>query len=719
MRADLNLRRVLFLTFALVVAVGVAAGDALAASRPWEKFDYPELGEIRIPDYERHVLSNGMTVFLLEDHTWPLVEGQAIIRTGAAFEPADKVGLASITGDVLRTGGTTSISGDELDETLERMGGTIESSIGDTSGNLRFSFLSQDARQGLDLVADVLRHPAFEQDKIDVAMEGEKASIARRNDDLNGIVSREIQQAVWGEDHPYVRDTEYSTLAAISRDDVVGFYEYFYHPDNMMLAVWGDFDPQTMLSELEARFGDWPAGNVEVPELPNEPNQTQRRRVLVADKTDVNQARFAMGHIGMRADDPDYYAMSVANRILGGGFGDRLFNEVRTKRGLAYNVGSTPGAGFATPGVFQAYCGTKSESTEEAIGVVLDTIEDMRKEKVTEQELEDAKEAMLNSNVFNYVQPQQVLTRKMNLEYLGYPDDFLERYNDSVRAVDADQVLDVMQRRVEPDKFAIVAVGKTNDWDGDLTGFGPVQPLDITIPEPEGPEFPEPTDEAVEKGRAVLAAAQSAHGAATLESLKSVRQSANITLSVQGMNMGATVQSSTVFPDKMSNTINLPFGEVVQVVNGDTGFAKSPQGIQELSGDDLADTRAQIVEDWMYLLGHYDNFPVQILESEDVDGMMCDVVLVWTDDSNDRWIKLYFNPTDHVLVRTQQKTKSMMTQAPGIGHTDYSDVRPESGIQAPHKWVSYFEGEKVIEAELTKLEVNPKIDPAVFERPAS
>jgi predicted Zn-dependent peptidase len=718
MRAELTLKRFVILTLALVFALGATAGDA-AAKKPWEKFKFPELGDITIPDYERHVLANGMTVFLLEDHTWPLVEGQAIIRTGAAFEPASKVGLASLTGNLLRTGGTTNISADELDEMLERMGGTIESSIGDTSGRLFFSFLSQDADKGLNLVADVLRNPAFEGDKLDVAMEGEKAGVARRNDDLNGLVGREIQRAVWGPDHPYARNTEYATLEAISRDDVVGFYEYFYHPDNIMFAVWGDFEPTEMLAALEARFGDWPAGNVEVPELPNEPNETQRRRVLIADKSDVNQARFAMGHIGMRADDEDYYSMSVANRILGGGFGDRLFNEVRTNRGLAYNVGSTPGAGFSTPGIFQAYCGTKSETTEEAIGVVIDTIEQMRAEQVSQQELEDAKEAMLNSNVFNYVQASQVLTRKMNLEYLGYPDDFLERYNESVRAVSADDVQDVMQRRVEPDKFAIVAVGKTEDWDGDLTAFGPVEELDISIPEPEGPEFPDPTPETIEKGRAVLAAAKTAHGGSALNSVTSLRQAASMTLSVQGMELPASVEANFIFPDRMANKINLPFGEVLQVVNGDTGFTSSPQGLQDMGGTELADARGQIVEDTFYLLSNFDGFPVQSLDSEDVNGTTCDVVLVWIDDTSDRWLKMYCDPTTGQVVRTQQKAKNMVTQAPGMGHTDFSDVKDVAGVKVPHKYVNYFDGEKVIDAELTSFELNATIDESLFDRPAS
>ncbi len=718
MRAD-TFRRSVALVLALITVLGFSAGDA-AARKPWERFKFPPLGEINIPDYERHVLDNGLTVYLLEDRTWPLVEGQVLVRTGSAFEPADKVGLASVTGDVLRTGGTTSIDADALDSELERMGGYIESNIGDTSGSLDFSFLTPTSGRGLDLVAEVLRSPAFDQEKIEVSLEGEKAGIARRNDDLNGIVARELQQAVWGDDHPYARDTEYETLSAITRDDVVGFYEYFYHPDNMMIAVWGDFDSEDMLAQIRERFGDWKRGEVELPDFPNEPNQSQRRRVLVADKTDVNQSRFALGHIGMRADDPDYYAMSVANRILGGGFGDRLFNEVRTNRGLAYNVGSTPGAAFATPGVFQAYCGTKSGTTDEAVGVVLDTIEKMRTEPVTEQELADAKEGMLASNVFNYVSPQQVLQRKMNLEYLGYPEDFLERYNDSVRAIDDAAVLDVMKRRVEPEKFVIVAVGKTSDWDGDLTSFGPVEQLDISIPEPKGPEFPEPTDEAVEKGRAVLAGAQKAHGGKALTNLKSLVSVDAVTISVQGMSIPAKVTTTVVFPDRMLVKFASPmFGESTQAVSASGGWAKSAQGLMDMDAADAADTRGEIISNPLYVLGHFDGYPVQLLDSETVDGVAADVVLVWTNDSEGEWTKMYFDPSTSVLIRTQSRGKNPITQTPAISETVYSDYKAFGGVQQAQTRKTSFDGEEVFSAELESFEVNPKVDDSIFEKPAS
>lgn len=718
MRVDALLRRTTAALLLMTFVAGLGVGTAQARD-PWEKFDYDELGEIRIPDYERHVLENGLTVYLLEDHTWPLIDGRAMIRTGAAFEPADHTGLAQVAGDVLRTGGTENVPADELDERLERMGAFIESNISDTQGQVNFSFLREDIDQGLGLVADVLRNPAFEQDKIDVAITGLRATVARRNDDLNGIVFREIQRAVWGEDHPYARNVEYSTLDNIDREDIVQFYEYFFHPDNMSIALWGDFDSDAMLEQVRARFGDWPAGNPTVPDLPNEPNETQRRRVLVADKDDVNQARIHAGHIGMRADDPDYYAMSVANRILGGGFGDRLFNEVRTNRGLAYNVGSSAGVSFSRPGVFQAYVGTKSETAEEAMRVILDTIGTMRRDVVTDEELSDAKDAILNSNVFNYVNPDQVLNRKITLEYLGYPEDFLETYNEKIQSVDAEAVQDVMQRRVDPEKFAIVAVGNTEEWDGDFSSFGPVEDLDISIPDPEGPEFPEPTDETIEKGRALLAAAQSAHGGEALARMESVERKQSVGLNAGGMEMSVSVHSRTIFPDREHTVMQLPFGEVVQCVNGESAWVKSPQGIQSMGGDQAMSMRNSVLANPLYVLGHFDGFPVQELPDEEVDGQTADVVLVWIDDAEEEWLKMYLHPETHVLLGTQAKGQHPMTQASGIQDTYYGEVTEVKGIMVPFEGTMLHDGEKLMDIETTSFEVNPTIDPSIFEQPAS
>ncbi len=719
MRADRILGRAIAALLLLTLVGSVGVSPVHAAKKPWEKFHFGDLPDLKIPDYERHELANGLTVYLLEDHTWPLIDGRVLVRTGSAFEPAAQVGLASVVGDVLRTGGTEKTPADELDAELERMGAYIESNIGDTSGSVQFSFLKQDIDRGLNLLAEVLRTPAFDQDKIDVTLTGLRASVARRNDDLNGIVFREMQRAVWGKDHPYARNVEYSTIDAIDRDSIVDFYKYFFVPDNMSIAIWGDFDPATMLSAIEAHFGDWPAGNPTIPDLPNEPLETPRRRVLVANKDDVTQARIHAGQLGMRADDPDYYAMSVANRVLGGGFGDRLFNEVRTNRGLAYNVGSTAGVGFETPGVFQAYVGTKSSTAEEALGVMLDTVEKMREEPVSERELRDAKDAILNSNVFNYVSSSQILNRKISLEYLGYPEDFLETYNEKIRAVDANDVLDVMKRRIHPDRFAIVAVGKTEEWDGDLSGFGPVEELDISIPEPEGPEFPDPTDETVEAGRGVLAAAQTAHGGSALVHMSSAERKDTVGLSVNGMDLSIRSHAKVIYPDRAYTAVTLPFGEIVQCVNGDSGWAKTPQGTQSVSGDDLTEMRNQIIRDPLYILGHFDAFPVQLLPGEEIQEKAADVVLVWVNEDDEDWLKLYFDPETHLLLGTQAKGTNPMTQAVGIQDTYVSDLRDVDGVKVPFASTVMHDGEKLMEIETTLFSVNPKIDETIFEQPSS
>ena len=703
------------LTALLVMAMLVPA--TVTAKKPWENFKFDKLREIQMPGYERHELENGMVIFLMRDTAWPLVEGEAIVRTGSVYEPANLVGLASVTGDVLRTGGTTNIAADDLDAKLEAMGAYIESGIGESSGSVSFSFVDKDAQEGLGLVADVLRNPAFDQEKIDIALTAQKSGISRRNDEMNGIVAREIQKAVWGADHPYARTTEYQTLAGISRDEILRFYEYFYAPNNVMLAVWGNFEPAEMLAQLRSVFGDWKRVDNPIPQVSNEPTASATRRVLVANKDDVTQARFAVGQVGMRMDDPDYYAMSVMNRVLGGGFGDRLFNEVRSNLGLSYNVGSTSGAAMSRPGTFQAYCGTKNGTTDKALGAVLGEIDKMREGEVTEAELQNAKDAILNSHVFNFASKSQILERIVNYEYLGYPADYLESYFDKVRAVDRKAVQDVAKRRLDPDKFAIVAVGKTAEFDGDLSSYGPVETLDISIPEPVGEEFPEPTDETIERGRAILAAGQKAMGGSKLSSLQSLRRSEAISLTVQGMNFAATVTNQAIYPDRSHTAIQLPFGEMLQVLDGESGWAKGPQGMQDMSSEDVADSRNQMLQDPHYILGRFDGYQVQSLDAGEVDGKPANVVLIRIDEKE--WTKLFFDATSGLLVKTESMGKNPMTGAPGLMESFFSDYKAVGGIQFAHTTKVVHGGEPLMELKTSSVEVNPKIESAIFAKPAS
>jgi len=217
----------------------------------YKELKYSKLGDIQVPEVQQVTLPNGMQLFLLEDHELPLISVSARIRTGSIYEPPDKIGLAAITGTVMRTGGTLNRTGDEIDEQLELIAASVETGIGLNSGSASVSVLKKDVDVGLEILADVLMNPAFREDKIMLAKIQHQSSIARRNDNVGPIAAREFKKLIYGPDSVYARHTEYATIGGISRDDLVAFHKKFYGPNNMMLGVWGDFDTEEMIKKIE------------------------------------------------------------------------------------------------------------------------------------------------------------------------------------------------------------------------------------------------------------------------------------------------------------------------------------------------------------------------------------------------------------------------------------------------------------------------------------
>ncbi len=478
--------RSLLIKFVLFSALGqVLLWSGCAEQQAdYKSLKYPKLGDIEVPEVEQVTLGNGMRLFLLEDHELPLVNISVRIGTGSVYEPAEKIGLASITGEVMRTGGTASKTGDELDEELEAIAASVETGIGLNSGSASMSVLKQDLDKGLSILADVLMNPAFREDKIQLAKMQAHSMIARRNDWVGGIAGREFDKLIYGPDNVYARHTEYATIDAISRDDLVAFHKEFFVPNNMMLAVWGDFDTKQMAKKIEKAFETWQSVDLQIPEVPQVKYEF-RKTVNVVRKDDINQSNVYMGHIGGLRSDPDYFALIVMNRILGGGFTGRLFKNVRSREGLAYSVYGSYSANYDFPGEFYVGCQTKSESTVYAIRAMLREVEKMRESEVTDEELALAKDSFLNSFVFNFESKGQIVSRLMTLEYFGYPADFLQKTKTNVEKVTKADVLRVARKHLQPDKLQILAVGRPDDFDEPLSVLGPVNEIDITIPTPQ------------------------------------------------------------------------------------------------------------------------------------------------------------------------------------------------------------------------------------------
>jgi predicted Zn-dependent peptidase len=470
------------------VSVGVAltgvAGAAVAGrTTDYKELKYPRLRDIVVPEVERVTLPNGMQLFLLEDHELPLISVSARIRVGSMYEPADKIGLASITGIVMRTGGTTTRTGDEIDEALERIAASVETGIGLNSGSASVSALKRDIDTALEILADVLMNPAFREDKIFLAKMQHRTSIARRNDTPDQIAAREFDKLIYGPDSVYARHTEYATIESITRDDLVAFHRRYFGPNNMMMAVWGDFETKAMIEKIEKAFDGWEKIDLDLADEPAVDYEYPETVNLVR-KTDINQSNIYLGHIAGLRSDPDFFALLVMNRVLGGGFTGRLFKNVRSRQGLAYSVFGAYASNYSFPGTFYVGCQTKSESTVHAIRAMLEEVRKIRQEEVTDEELAIAKESYLNAFVFNFDTKGEIINRLMTYAYYGYPADFLQRTKDSVERVTKADVLRVARKHLHPDKVQILVVGKPDDFDEPLSTLGQVNEIDVTIPPP-------------------------------------------------------------------------------------------------------------------------------------------------------------------------------------------------------------------------------------------
>jgi zinc protease len=450
----------------------------------YRNLKYPPLRQVQIPEPATFTLSNGMRIFLLEDHELPLIRGLAMIHTGNLFDPAEKRGLADFTAAVMRSGGTHAKTGDQIDEELENMAASVESSMEETSASMTFSALKETSDKVLDIFHDVLTNPEFRQDKLDLAISQTRSGIARRNDDPDGIPDRELASILYGRDTPYGWQIEYEHLARIHRDDLIQFYRRYYFPKNIMLAVYGDFSTPEMKDKLEKLFAGW---TVEQPAAPPFPPVTAKPApgVYLAEKGDVTQTFFAIGELGGTLRDKDYPALEVASNILGQGFSSRLVSEIRTKLGYAYSVAAVWSANYNHPGTFRIVGSTKSASTTETIQAIRTEIDKLRTTEVTERELDEAKQAVLNSFVFFFDSPAKTLNRVMRYEYFGYPKDFLFQYQKAIAAVTRADVLRVAKEHMLPENLTTVAVGNPKDFGKPLSSLGTVNTIDLTIPQPK------------------------------------------------------------------------------------------------------------------------------------------------------------------------------------------------------------------------------------------
>lgn len=431
------------------------------------------------PKVDRVVLENGMILHLLEDHDLPIFNITARIKTGAIYEPEGKSGLANLTGYVMRSGGTLSMPADKMNEELEFMASSVETSIDRESGNANLSVLKKDIDKGLEIFADVLMNPAFPEDKIKMRKDEIIEAIRRENDNPTQISHREFRKILYDRKHPYSRKVEGTreSIEKITRNDIVAFHKKFFYPNNIILGISGDFTKEEIIKKLKTVFADWKKEDIQFPEIPNVERRYERSVNYVYK--DVNQANVIMGHLGIHRKSPDYFPVMIMNFILGGGsFSARIPSRIRSDEGLAYSAFSA----FQTSkdiGIFFVSCQTKLNSTNRAISIALEEIDKIRKTSVGDEELMLAKETFMNQFIFRFVASAHIVGQMVDIEYEGLPLNYLDTYLDNVKAITKEDVARVARKYLHPDKMKILVVGNKEKFDKPLDTFGEVNVIKL------------------------------------------------------------------------------------------------------------------------------------------------------------------------------------------------------------------------------------------------
>jgi zinc protease len=407
----------------------------------------------------RRTLPDGTVVYLAPSRELPLVNVVITFKGGASLDPADAPGLAAMTARMVREGGTKTTAAAAFDETLDFLATEVSVAANDTFTTATMNCLKANLDESLRLFVEMLRTPAFDQQRLETAKARLTEALKQRNDDAASILGREWKRLVYGIGHFESAEATGKTVAAIDREKLAALHGKIFHPGNAIIAVSGDFDEQEMLGRLARAFSGWERGAVAPDPVP--PTATLEPGLYHVPK-EIPQGKVVIGCRSIVRDDPDAIPLLLLNEILGaGGFTSRLMQKIRSNEGLAYSVRSTVAPKVAYPGDFRAGFESKSATVALATKIVFDEIRRIREEKVSADELETAKRGLIETFPRQFESKPAMLRLFVNDEWTKRPADYWKTFRRKVEAVTADDLLRVAKKHLDPEKMAILVVG---DW---------------------------------------------------------------------------------------------------------------------------------------------------------------------------------------------------------------------------------------------------------------
>lgn len=405
----------------------------------------------------RFTTPNGMTVLVLEQRFLPIVEIHALVKVGSAQDPPEKAGLSNLVASLLDEGTATRTS-KQLAEQIDFVGGSLEAHAGEDFSTATVRILEKNIDLGFTLLADILQHPIFPKQEFERVRAQILGEISSDNDDPGHVAMKAFNQLVF-QNHPYrwpVNGTE-ETLRKITLADVQNFYAKEYLPNQVILTIVGDVTVEQATELVQTHFGSWK-------KVPAQPRPVKKpaaidKKVAKLIEKDLTQSTIVVGHLGISRTNPDFYAVTVMNHILGaGGFSSRLMDSIRDKQGLAYGITSHYDT-HAMPGSFWINLQTRTETTNQAINSVLSEMKAIREAPVTDQELAEAKAFLMGSFPLRLDSTAKMAQVLAQVEFYGLGLDYFSQYTTWIERVTKEDVQRVAQQYIDPQHYALVVVG--------------------------------------------------------------------------------------------------------------------------------------------------------------------------------------------------------------------------------------------------------------------
>jgi zinc protease len=704
-----------------IVPPGVNLAPEMPAPGAPRTFEFPKATTKTLP--------NGLRVFVVTDHREPAIAARLVILSaGSIQDPAGMPGVAGMTAGLL-TQGTATRSAKEIAEAIDFVGGTLEAKAGRDATTVTLDLVRKDLGVGMDLLSDVVLHPAFRTEELDRQRQQLLSDLEVQYSDPNYLATLAFARTLYGSS-PYGMPEAGTpaTVKKLQREDFVKFHDANYAPNQALLGFAGDITPEDAFAIAEKYFGGWPKIDVAAA-APQAPAAATASHVWLIDKPDAVQTQIRIGRIAIRRADPDFLPLDVTNHIFGGSYNSRLNTEVRIKKGLTYGASSsfTP---HRYSGSLAVDTYTRTEATVDATKLVMDLLTGMSQGKISQKELNFARDYLAGVYPIESETAEQVADRALTVAAFDLPADYNQTYPVKIRATSLEQVQATARKYFTTSDLDIVLVGNVSAFRDALKKefagaeiteipFGQVDVLspDLRAPKQAASAAGPATPESLAQGKQILLAAAQAAGGDALRSVATLgfTENGNLHNPHGDRQLGVTWQVS--YPDRSYGEVTLGPTTIVQVCDGKSSWLKFPDGIRDTT-DMIGEFKRGITlfgGGWgLYQQALAGKITGQAIGEEEIAGQKTLGVAI---NGPFGAVMLYFDPTTHLLAAARYQ--SATDHGPSDNEQHWSDYRSVEGRQFAFATDTYRDGAKLFDSTVQTVQLNPKVDDALFAKPAS